>query len=129
MRPSEVWDLIQFLNKRKIFKKNSEIAFFSKKCSAYELTVACMDTRVWRMGIDPMPYSSETISGWVSEGDIQDHEVSKFDDWSLEPESVKELSDMILGAQRKFNRECFGHIVNITRSEGVYTPSYDDEID
>lgn len=104
MTTSEIWDYIELLNKRGLCKRWADITFLSKSCPDYEIVAECIEDddhetdydRVWKIGINPIPYDSEKISDWVDKEELTgkcrgDYKsatygriVSTYDDWVAE---------------------------------------------
>lgn len=137
MKTSEIWDLVEFLNKRGFCKHWKDITFLSKSCPNFEIVAECIEDddhetdygRVWKIGINPIPYDSEEISDWVDEEELTgkcrgDYKsatygriVSTYDDWVMETIDVEQLNEWL--EQDRRNTDKWINLVNRSKKEEI----------
>lgn len=106
MKTSEVYDLVCFMNKKKIkFPIGTQIIMQSKSNKDYELTLEFGDfdgTAEWKLAIDPTPHDEYTMLGWMEyRWEIETHPAYGVSDWAMEKESREEIWTALRECRKK----------------------------
>lgn len=106
MTTTNVWELIQFLNKEKYtypgFTQGHQIIMRSSGCKDYQLVleyVVVGDSGEWRLALDPVPYSEDTKSDWLTWPDLKGHPAFEAD-WTLEKKNRDDLKQVLITLKR-----------------------------
>lgn len=132
MKTSEVYELICFMNKKRIkVPLGTEIIMQSKSNKDYELTIAfndASDTKGWKIAIDPVPYNERTMSNWMSQWELENHPAYEVSDWAMEKESRYELLTALREAKRK-EMEKWDNVIKGVDYCDLYVFEYPEEDD
>lgn len=132
MTTSEIYELICFMNKKRIkVPLGTEIIMQSKSNKDYELTIAfndASDTKGWKIAIDPVPYNERTMSNWMSLQELENHPAYEVSDWALEKESRYELLTALREAKRK-EMEKWDNVIKGVDYCDLYVFEYPEEDD
>lgn len=87
MDGKDILELLEILDKDDFgFVHGDEIILTSKSCPEYEITLYHdKDDHFWYIGVDPTPFSEDTMSGWYDREEFQSTNVYNVTDWTMDP--------------------------------------------